>query len=135
MRFDWGDFLQLARDISQAGSGDALAEAKWRAAASRAYYAAYHTADAYYKRTHNGSPAPTTRHRLGGGSRNLDLHAALIEGLKDTEAEPAATVGRLLSTVKATRVNADYRSDARVSDQDAALAVETAQEIMDVLGT
>jgi uncharacterized protein (UPF0332 family) len=39
--FDWSEYLDLARELAQQSSDPSLAEARLRAAISRAYYAAF----------------------------------------------------------------------------------------------
>ena len=45
--FDWHDYLELARELSNPLFGDLLCEAKIRSSMSRSYYAAYWTARVY----------------------------------------------------------------------------------------
>ncbi|NOX63893.1 MAG: DNA-binding protein [Chloroflexi bacterium] len=47
MSFDWTDYLKLAKKLLDAGHGSDVAEASYRSATSRAYYAAYHVASIF----------------------------------------------------------------------------------------
>lgn len=133
MSFAWSDFLRLAGDLAGADVSDALAEAKWRTAASRAYYAAYHATLAYYERHLQSRYGPLRAQvsAIDGSTRPLGRHERLIKGLKDTGDAWAAEVGEALSSAKATRVDADYRPRRRVDARTALSAVEHVRGIID----
>lgn len=95
------DLLLLANELVLAAS-----EVQWRAAVSRAYYAAYHGCLEW----HSGMPLPGSSNGIGGG-----VHQQLLNRLRNGAPEwsqPQRTLGRVLchqlGALKARRTIADY---------------------------
>lgn len=95
------DLLQLANDLVLADT-----EVQWRAAVSRAYYAAYHGSLVW----HVGMPTPGSVGGQPGG-----VHQQLLNQLHNGAPEwpaPEKSLGRILSAqlgaLKARRTIADY---------------------------
>ncbi|BBD69375.1 hypothetical protein NIES4072_32940 [Nostoc commune NIES-4072] len=59
MNFDWSEYLKVAKELAGAATTSANQEAKFRAAISRAYYAAFIEARNYL-RDQQGHSIPTT---------------------------------------------------------------------------
>ncbi|MDQ2805562.1 MAG: hypothetical protein M3Z04_01380 [Chloroflexota bacterium] len=96
MIFDWPEFLLLARNITGMGATTISDEAYWRAAVSRAYYAAYHVALAYAERRQYQRPA-------GKGS-----HEALIAWYSTSKNPRRVEIGAQLDNLFRARISADY---------------------------
>lgn len=93
--FAWREFLrlaeQMATDTTEFGANEALR----RSAASRAYYACYHEAEA----------VALARGFVHSSNNN---HAQLITWLRSQRDQRLCTMGGTLSTLKAHRVHTDY---------------------------
>ena len=96
------DLLQLANELLLAAN-----EVQWRAAVSRAYYAAYHGCLVW----HAGMPTPGS----AGGGKPGGVHQQLLNQLRNGAPEWSASqkfLGRILSAqlgaLKARRKIADY---------------------------
>jgi hypothetical protein len=96
-------------------------EASLRAAASRAYYAAFHTC----------REAVEQRNNLTIDRDNI--HAQVIGRLRD-RAETEAT-GIALDRLRRTRAHADYNSTRPFSDYDAAMSLQLAVQVLESLGS
>ena len=98
--FLWRDYLTVAAALIQARNTFAPAEGRYRAAISRAYYAAY-GATRNHARDHEGySPVPTGRdHGL--------VAAHYLAGIARTHHK----IGRILERLLLERHRADYQDD------------------------
>lgn len=94
-------------------------EAAWRAAASRAYYAAHHKAREAIER------------RDGVGIDRDGVHAEVIRRLQEREGTEAAGVG--LERLRGKRAHADYNSSRPFLVSDAEIAVQLAEEVVGLL--
>ncbi len=109
-------------EIAETLLADAEGEAGYRAATSRAYYAAFqhllaHPKLATYQRQHAGSD-----------------HRALIEHLKASKDPVLRRIGqRLLPRLRALRNEADYDTCVPFSQGSATDALDYAQEIITLL--
>jgi uncharacterized protein (UPF0332 family) len=121
MRFLWRDYLTLAEALIHARHRFAPSEARYRAAISRAYYAAYGAARQHAKEHEGYTPAPTGRdHRL--------LVAHYQRGPRSTQHQ----IGRTLQRLMDNRLQADYDEDIPADVRQLALA--SAQEARQVFG-
>ena len=113
--FDWQEYLDLAADL--VAHPPDRAEARHRAAASRAYYAAFHRSRQMIER------------ELG---RALDhqrsIHAEVIRRLCERPARER--VGRTLDRLRAKRVHADYKDQREFFLRDAELALKLARRVV-----
>ena len=102
-----------------------------RAAASRAYYAAYHAAKDYHQRL----PAPGSVMNARGMHERLytQLRYPTVQDVK-TKSESQA-VGNMLMAICAQRVNADYKLEEAFSEIQAREAIYKSTEILKVTGT
>lgn len=124
------DILKVADELSRFSS-----EAHSRSAASRAYYAAFHTAKSWHD---TALPAPgMCRGDLRGRS-----HEELIERLRHPAPEcspvlrdSSKSAGLILITLRSRRVLADYQLTEAMTRDEAVTAVETAAHLMRDLRT
>jgi uncharacterized protein (UPF0332 family) len=119
MRFDWAEYLELARDLtfneSQAGR-----EAYLRSAISRAFYSAYHCAKEIHLRRGWSPPF--------GGDTHKETFRAIENSGKDGAVECADT----LRSMKTSRVHADYETHFPGDLEKAALfMIEQAASIIE----
>lgn len=93
--FAWHDFLRLAERMATNKKDFGGNEALRRSAASRAYYACYHEAEAL-------ACAHGFVHQLNNN------HAALINWFRSQSDRSLCSMGGVLATLKQNRVHADY---------------------------
>lgn len=117
MNFRWEEYLVLAKELSRKGG-----EAATRAAISRAYYAAYHTA-----RRHKGSKtAVATR----GGP-----HVAVWQALSQCGNTSWRRAGNQGNEIRAYRQRADYDDDVPGLTALMNRTLKLAEEIVLLLGS
>ncbi len=112
--FDWRDYLAFAREVVASSRGPS--EASARAAASRAYYAAFHVCRELLER------------RRGATFGRAQLHAAVIGGLR--EEHDTAALGLHLDRLRARRLHADYNAAQAFQLADAEGAIELASRVI-----
>jgi hypothetical protein len=111
MNFLWQDYLTLAEALVRARTRFAPAEARYRAAMSRAYYAAYGAARQHAREYEGYSPDPTGRdHRL--------LVAHYQRGPRPRQQQIALALQRLMDN----RLQADYDEEIPADVRQLALA-------------
>lgn len=98
MTFGWKDFLSVANDFSKKDLGEAYN----RTGISRAYYAAYHVAADYANEKNLTQKVDVSGNPLG-------THEQVWRGLQSSSDAQIRVAGSLGSSLKATRVKADYR--------------------------
>lgn len=96
MRFDWAEFLGVARLLINEDSFP-VTDAKDRSAVSRAYYAAFHLARRHVEENHSGA-------QIGSGG---DMHPGLPKWLA-TQGAALAEIGVYLDRMRKHRKAADY---------------------------
>ncbi len=128
--FDWKEYHLLARDLLSQADNSPQKEAVLRSAVSRAYYAAFHAADAYLKSTKNyPSMQEDTTHSEGSHNRIINIF------LTDTNHPAWEQIGKRLRRLKNFRHWADYNplgTEFRDINQ-AALKVKEAGEIIKLI--
>jgi len=114
--FRWGEYLDLAKELSQKGG-----EAATRSAISRAYYAAYRAA-----RRHQGSKSavPTK-----SGS-----HAAVWKALRESDNKSWRKAGNQGKDILEYRGEADYDDVVPELTRKMHRTVRMAEEILQILG-
>lgn len=115
--FDWVEYLELAERLV-AWRGDPAAE---RSAISRAYYATFHTAKAYF---------------LGKGGRLTfqgDDHGLVADWFKESGNHELRMIGTAIQRLRRLRRIADY--DERFADlsSEAQAAVDLARRTVDAI--
>src|SRR2546430_464765 len=98
MRFDWSDFLELARELGQPGAMRPREEARLRTAISRAYYAVFCRA-----RNHLLTRYPTVPIPRGPDAQRVVWQR--FDGRADTTSRVVATN---LERLRDWRNSADY---------------------------
>lgn len=93
--FAWREFLRWAEQMATNPQAFRANEALRRSAASRAYYACYHEAEA----------VALARGFVHSSNNN---HAHLVKWLRSQRDQRLCTMGGTLATLKAYRVHADY---------------------------
>lgn len=116
--FDWQDYLALAKNLCR--NPLLPHEASWRAAASRAYYAALHKSREVVERRDHVEVNRVT------------LHAEVIGRLKERPETEA--VGLSLDRLRSKRAHADYNSARPFPAGEAEIALELAERVMVALG-
>lgn len=97
MSFDWSEYLNVAKELAGTATTPAKREAKFRAAISRAYYAAFIKARNYL-RDKEGYSIPTTSDAHGYVSQQFELSVDLVR----------KTLGENLVRLRIYRRQADY---------------------------
>jgi hypothetical protein len=123
MSFLWRDYLTVAAALIQARNTFAPAEGRYRAAISRAYYAAYSAAHNHARDYEGYSPVPTGRdhglvatHYLAGPTRTHHK------------------TGRILERLLPERHRADYQDDVSQPLRPLAqLAVQESRQVFTLL--
>ena len=125
MSFAWEDYLAIANQlVSEADVASHLQEAKYRAAISRAYYAAFKKAlwyleDVRYLRV-------ATR----------DQHKAVIEEYENSNVKNEQDIGDKLYTLRGKRTKADYYFNFKGNlKTEAYQALRLSQEILDLVAS
>ncbi|MDH4225568.1 MAG: HEPN domain-containing protein [Deltaproteobacteria bacterium] len=106
------DFLKLARELAQGEE-----EIHWRCAASRAYYAAYHT-------------CLPLGNRFPPSKKDIGSHQKLILGLKESPDSAIRALGNRLSSLRDLRASSDYKLGDSFEKNDSHRAVKEAEEIL-----
>jgi len=94
-------------------------EFDYRNRISRAYYAAYHSANEHYE---------DDRDIYTDGD-----HSELIRTLKESRSRTKSYIGYKLASLKSQRVIADYKLDANVYETDLKSALEETEKIIQEL--
>lgn len=97
MKFNWSEYLILARQLAEKETNPASEEAKLRAAASRAYYAAFIKARNFL------------RDRSGLVIPRKNTHRYVIQQFKSSPNQARKKVGRRLERLRDYRLLADYQ--------------------------
>ncbi|MEW6777510.1 MAG: hypothetical protein AB1405_14530 [Bdellovibrionota bacterium] len=91
--FDWKNFLKLASDLSTKGD-----EASARTAISRAYYASFHCARAWFEQKRQKTFPPDGR-----------AHKDVWDAYSDEPTQQFRNIGQTGERLKVLRTKADYR--------------------------
>lgn len=97
MTFDWSEYLVLAQELAGQGGFPVSAEARLRAAISRAYYAAFHKALDYLRDREGWKPSYTGRD-----------HTRLAQEFQSRSNAIRQQIGVHLDRLKVDREKADY---------------------------
>lgn len=110
--FNWDNYWDLASQLSK----NPGAQAEWRSAISRAYYAAYHAAFAYTK-TQSNPPPPD--------------HTLVVQWLQESNRHQK--LGNQLATLKKERRDADYNAQCQINAYRAEVALKLSKCILEEL--
>ena len=115
--FEWRDYLDFARALVASSE---RSEASLRAAASRAYDAAFHKSREAVER------------ELGAKLGQEAIHAEVIRHLRQQSG--IAPLGANLDRLRKTRSHADYNANRAFSARHAEIAVDLASDVLRQLG-
>jgi uncharacterized protein (UPF0332 family) len=115
--FEWRDYLDFAKGLVASSE---RSEASLRAAASRAYYAAFHKSREAVER------------ELGAKLGQDAVHAEVIRRLRQQSG--TETLGANLDRLRKTRSHADYNADSAFPARHAEIAVDLASDVLRQLG-
>ncbi len=124
MSFDWSDYLTLAHDMRTTADSSSTREARLRSCVSRAYYAAFCKARNYL-RDEKGYQFPTT----------ATAHALVRKAFQRSSDAKRRQIGRALNRLRIDRNKADYDDRINRLSSMANLALESAENILQVLKT
>ncbi len=121
MTFSWQQFLTVAESL-RCHATDPLHEAKTRAAVSRAYYAAFGSARAFFE-------------SIGEyvSRRNGDDHVALANDLSGTKERRRQEIGKKLNVLREERRSADYRNPLPIRVIEFSAVSSQAKRIIDLV--
>lgn len=122
MSFDWSTYLVLAESLASAELPGG-AEACFRSAASRAYYAAFATA------------RRQSRERHGGAIRKSAAEHGEVATFFALRGETGGVIAAHLARLRFLRNIADYDDDVESSEQLAEEAIARAQQVLNLLAT
>lgn len=125
MKYNWNQFLSFSEALLQNDFWQDDVSTKYRIIISRAYYAAFHSAQNFLRDYHLESK------RAGAE------HEKVIIGLKEMHKKNAdfqrtcKKVGIHLERLKVRRVQADYRDHIVFYDRDAKLSLRDSKKIIE----
>jgi hypothetical protein len=125
MSFVWPEYLDLARELAQQGSGGALAEARLRAAISRSYYAAFCQARNHLRSRQPQLVFPT----------DAEIHRFVREQFQRSIEPMSKAVAANLDRLRAWRNLADYEDTVPNLTYTAQLALSAADAVLTALNT
>ena len=120
MSFDWAEFLKVAEILHEGASDAKFAEAMYRIAISRAYYAAF-------------CLARNLLIKRAWLIQDKDVHRFVRDSFVDSENKQEQLIGRKLHRLKQARVKADYDDEIRDIAKLSADALKTSREILDAI--
>ena len=113
MATHWRELLELAQEIAASIEG----EPARRAAAGRAYYAAFHCANEHL------------------GSGEYIGHRIVMERLLGSQSKRDIAAGRMLGQAMRRRVHADYHLSKPFGDKEMLACIEDARRVVKMLGS
>jgi uncharacterized protein (UPF0332 family) len=113
---NWRDFLALAARLA-----GGAAEADWRTAVSRAYYAVFHVARTLFSLLRLTVPRADRAHQY------------LVFRLSNCGEPAVEQAGRAMETLRRLRNRADYDEAPAVTQPQASAAVQVAQAVIQAL--
>lgn len=124
MSFDWNQYLELAVDLTQnlpQNMSDQEREARWRAAISRAYYAAFCLARNFAIR------------RDGFTFRRENEHAELWRHFENYDDRTRLVIYQTGYRLRGLRTRVDYHDEVKINPTEVAKALSQAREIIQAL--
>lgn len=124
MSFDWTEYLDLAQQLAGSVATASIGtEAKYRAAISRAYYAAF-CKSRNYLRDIDGTPIP----------KSGDAHRFVKNEFKSSADTVRQSIGKDLDRLRIERNKADYDDVVASMTATTKFALSLAQNIISGLG-
>lgn len=126
MRFDWSDYLSLARELAAISGDSDNSEAKLRSAVSRAYYAVFCLARNYLRDVEQDSRLSSNR------TPDINEHQYVADEFiyHRSKAKKLIKIGENLSRLRQFRNKADYADTVFTLASDVKIALRLAQNIM-----
>lgn len=125
MAFDWTHYLNIAREIMAVETSPANDEARWRAAISRAYYAAFNKARLYMEEVFQIRWTPDEGHG----------HIFVADWFASFDDEAYRAIGQYLHRLRGRRRRADYEAKYGRLEEQANDSLRLAAEIIELLKT
>lgn len=122
MSFDWEEYHKVAVMLSESNDSSCSAEARHRAAISRAYYAALNTAKQYVIQAHGVKP------RRGNNS-----HKWVLDQIETAWDPRAADVHQKLNKLRRLRTNADYKPRMKRTEAEMRTALRLSIHVVSTL--
>lgn len=119
MTFNWEEYLKLAKELTGQETPPSIDEAKLRAAISRAYYSAFHSARIYIQR--HGGHRPL--------SQVYGSHESVIKWFLEHHERKYRPIGLKLQNLKDDRVWADYKP--QMAKSPTAISFKAAQTLIE----
>lgn len=126
-QFDWSDYLTLAKALLESPPREALLQAVWRTAISRAYYASFCAARAFYVAKHG--------HQFRDESVHTEVRRSYREMGNRMNSHRYKKIADALDRLHAARSKADYDSTMEDPGQAADIAVRRSEEILKLLSS
>jgi uncharacterized protein (UPF0332 family) len=114
MSFNWVDYIQLAYKLLNGKD-----EACYRSAISRAYYGVFCIA----------------RDKIGYQEyKRSDVHSKVIDVYTSSNDEDERLIGWFLNDLRKARNVADYKTNGKITRNNAKIMIDSAKSILDILG-
>ena len=120
MSFDWAEYLNVAQELADQPAKPANAEAKHRAAISRAYYAAFGIAKNHLRDKDKDSAIP-----MDG-----TVHRYVIDRFRLSTERQRKNIGNDLGRLREWRRQADYDDSLAKPHKIAEIAILVAQTVL-----
>lgn len=104
MKFNWSEYLDLAKELAGMKNINVSDEAKFRSSISRAYYASYCKLYCYLRDVERDDSLPKGEEAHKG-------HKYVRDKFVDSEEEVYRKIGQNLSRLLTDRIKADYRDN------------------------
>ncbi|MBI4556899.1 MAG: HEPN domain-containing protein [Candidatus Hydrogenedentes bacterium] len=118
MKFDWSNYLVLARALVGQESKPAEREAQFRAAVSRAYYAAFCSARNYLRDRDPDVPD------------SGEAHIYVQNAFEQDDAENRRRIGNVLRRLRISRRKADYDDQFPGVEHECTVSIRRADQIL-----
>ena len=126
MSFDWADYYKIANELITSGHIASSAEARWRTAMSRYYYAFFQL---FCEHTATLSQPPPFKRGPGEKGRNHEILKDYLIYHSDREYRG---IGEDLKNLHANRILADYEKDIRDCEKKARFSQRVSQNLIKV---
>lgn len=125
MKFDWTEYLNLAKELYGQRDSAASNEAKLRSAVSRAYYSAFCKVRNYCRDVKRDNRLPN----------DARVHKYIINKFKQSENRRYRQIGINLDRLRADRNKADYHDVVQGLPSMVSTDLRRAQKVISILNT
>ena len=126
-QFDWHDYLTLAKALLESPPREASLESVWRTAMSRAYYASFCAARAFYAGKHG--------HPFRDESVHTEVRRSYREMGNRMKSNRYKKIADELDRLQVARSRADYDATMEDPARAAEIAVERSARILSLLSS